>query len=219
VANPNCVTVQLVVALAALRRVGRLLRVDVASYQAASGAGEAGRAALRAELRGERPAASPFPRPLAGNLFPQIGAFDPEGWTEEERKLQRETQKILEDPVLAVTGTCVRVPVDVGHSVAACATFAARVDPTAARAALAAQPGLRFAAEPTAYPTPLDVAGRDEVFVGRLRADPFDPARLHLWIVADNLRKGAATNAVQILETLWAQGRLRARTAPESLPH
>lgn len=218
IANPNCVTIQLVVALAALRRVGRLRRVDVASYQAASGAGESGRAALRAELQGETPAASPFPRPLAGNVVPHIGPFDADGWTDEERKIQRETQKILEDPDLAVAGTCVRVPVEVGHSVAACATFAAPIDLDAVREALTMQPGLQLAEPADAYPTPRDVAGRDDVVVGRLRRDPFDPCRLHLWIVADNLRKGAATNAVQILEALPAVGLRPARKGSESLP-
>jgi aspartate-semialdehyde dehydrogenase len=202
IANPNCSTIQLVVALKALHEAAGLARVVVTTFQSVSGAGESGREALRRELRGEAPDASPFTRPIAANAVPQIGDFDAAGWTGEERKMMQETRKILSLPDLPVAATCVRVPVDVGHSVQAMVELEADLDVADARRALESFPGIRFAADAAAFPTPLDAAGRDEVFVGRLRADPELPRVLHFWVVADNLRKGAATNAVQIVEQL-----------------
>lgn len=202
VANPNCSTIQLVVALKALHDVAGLRRVVVTTFQAASGAGERGRDALRQELQGGRPLDSPFARPLAGNVVPSIGELDAEGWTAEERKMRLETRKILGLPRLAVAATCVRVPVDTGHSVQATVGVEAELDARVAADALAGFDGLRFERDPHRFATPIEVAGRDEVVVSRLRADPDEPGTLHLWIVADNLRKGAATNAVQIAEAL-----------------
>jgi aspartate-semialdehyde dehydrogenase len=202
IANPNCSTIQLVVALKALHDAAGLRRVVVTTFQSVSGAGEGGRDALRRELRGEAAPGSPFARPIAGNALPRIGDFDAEGWTGEERKMMEETRKILSLPELPVAATCVRVPVDVGHSVQTLVELERELPLERAARALGEFPGIRFAAASDRFHTPLDVAGRDEVFVSRLRADPVLPRVLHLWIVADNLRKGAATNAVQILEEL-----------------
>jgi len=202
VANPNCSTIQLVVALGALRGLGAIRRVTVTTFQAVSGAGESGRDALRAELRGEESAATPFPARIAGNVVPRIGDVDESGWTGEEWKMMRETRKILSLPELAVAATCVRVPVDTGHAVQAAVEFDRRVTVDAALEQLRSADGVRVFDDPDHTPTPLTAAGHDEVFVGRVRTDPDLSAVLHLWIVADNLRKGAATNAVQILERL-----------------
>jgi aspartate-semialdehyde dehydrogenase len=201
IANPNCSTIQMVVALRALQEAGGLRRVVATTFQSVSGAGEQGREALRRELSGTT-GDSPFSRPIHGNAIPQIGGFDEEGWTEEERKMVDETRKILSLPDLAVAATCVRVPVDVGHSVQVMVETERDLSPEDAREALASFPGVLLQREPGSFPTPLDAAGRDEVLVGRVRRDPFLPRTLHLWVVADNLRKGAATNAVQILEAL-----------------
>jgi aspartate-semialdehyde dehydrogenase len=202
IANPNCSTIQMVVALEAVRQAAGLTRVVATTYQSVSGAGETGRAALRDELLGNRPEDSPFARQIAGNVIPQIGDLDGEGWTGEERKMINETRKILGLPDLPVAATCVRVPVEVGHSVQVMVETEQELSVDDARAALAAFPGVVVAGDAGRYPTPLETAGRDEVFVGRIRRDPFLPRTLHLWVVSDNLRKGAATNAVQIVEEL-----------------
>lgn len=202
IANPNCSTIQMVVALEAIRRAAGLTRVSASTYQSVSGAGETGRDALRHELAGEKDQPSPFARPIAGNVLPQIGSIDGEGWTGEERKIMAETRKILSLPDLPVTATCVRVPVDVGHSVAVMAETEREISAEEALRVLAAFPGVVASPSADAYPTAREIAGRDEVFVGRVRRDPFVARTLHLWVVADNLRKGAATNAVQIVEEL-----------------
>lgn len=199
VANPNCVAIQLVLALEALRRAAGLARVVASSYQSVSGAGARGVAALRAELAGGTAGESPFPARIAGNLIPAIGAPGPDGWTEEEQKVRNETRKILELPALAVAATCVRVPVEVGHAVSVTVELERPLGVAEAVAALRAMPGLEVVESP-AGPQPLEVAGQDRVRVGRVRADPDLPRVLHLWVVGDNLRKGAATNAVQIAE-------------------
>jgi aspartate-semialdehyde dehydrogenase len=202
IANPNCSTIQMVVALQAIRQAAGLTRVVASSYQSVSGAGETGRDALRAEAERGVAESSPFARPIAWNVIPQIGDFDAEGWTGEERKMINETRKILSLPDLPVAATCVRVPVDVGHSVQVMAETERELSLEEARAVLAAFPGVVVADGDANYPTPRETAGRDEVFVGRIRRDPYLPRTLHLWVVADNLRKGAATNAVQIVEEL-----------------
>jgi aspartate-semialdehyde dehydrogenase len=204
VANPNCSTIQMVVALEAIRRAAGLARVVASTYQSVSGAGETGREALDRELAGGE-GRSPFTRRIAGNVIPQIGAFDDDGWTEEERKMTNETRKILGLPHLPVAATCVRVPVQVGHSVQVAVETERDLSVAEAREALAAFPGVRVPAGADGFPTPLETAGTDEVYVGRLRADPFVPRTLHLWVVADNLRKGAATNAVQIVESICGE--------------
>ncbi len=198
IANPNCSTIQLVMALEPLRRAAGLRRVVASTYQSVSGAGAKGIATLRAELRGEDPSGV-FAAPIAGNLIPSIGPLGDDGWTEEEHKMRAESRKILELPDLAVAATCVRVPVDVGHSVSATVETEEALGLEAAHRALAGMPGVRLHDAPRP-PQPSDAAGRDEVIVGRIRIDPDVPRTLHLWIVADNLRKGAATNAVQIAE-------------------
>jgi aspartate-semialdehyde dehydrogenase len=202
IANPNCSTIQMVVALKPIHEAAGLTRVVTTTFQSVSGAGETGREALRQELSGEEAAESPFARTIAGNVIPQIGDFDPEGWTGEERKMIQETRKILSLPDLPVAATCVRVPVDLGHSVQLAVETERDLSVEEAKEALSSFPGIQLAAENARFPTPLDAANRDEVFVGRIRKDPFLPRVLHLWVVADNLRKGAATNAVQIAEAL-----------------
>lgn len=204
IANPNCSTIQMVVALAAVQRAAGLARVVATTFQSASGAGETGRDTLRRELGGNggMENESPFLRVLAGNVIPQIGDFAEGGWTGEEWKMVRETRKILSLPDLPVAATCVRVPVEVGHAVQVLVETERELDVRGACEALAAFGGIRCAADADAFPTPADAAGRDEVFVGRVRHDPALPRTLHFWVVADNLRKGAATNAVQILEAL-----------------
>jgi aspartate-semialdehyde dehydrogenase len=197
VANPNCSTIQLVMALEGLRRVAGLRAVHAVTYQSVSGAGQTGIEAYRSELQGAPFPASPFPAPIVGNVIPRIGPAGADGWTEEEVKMRAETRKILELPELPVVATCVRVPVEVGHAVAAAVELDRPLPHADAAAALAAVPGVHVPTDGT-DPLPRDVAGTDEVRVGRLRTDPDRPNVLHMWIVADNLRKGAATNAVQI---------------------
>jgi aspartate-semialdehyde dehydrogenase len=199
VACPNCTTIGLVMALEPLRRAAGLAHVAVMTLQAASGAGREG---LEELARGAHP--NVFPRVLAGNVIPQCEKLLANGYTSEEEKLRDETRKILALPALPVTMTCVRVPVAVGHSAAVLVETERALAPREALAALRAFPGV-CASEGSEYPTPLEVAGRDEVFVGRVRSDPTHPRRLWLWCVIDNLRKGAATNAVQIAEELLAR--------------
>jgi aspartate-semialdehyde dehydrogenase len=205
IANPNCSTIQMVLVLQALRQLAGLRRVVATTFQSVSGAGERGREALRRELAGQQAEDSPFARPIAANAVPQIGDFDADGWTGEEIKMISETRKILGMPELAVAATCVRVPVEVGHSIQVMAELEADATAEQLVYALHAFPGIRLAPDPAGFPTPREVAGRDEVFVGRLRLDPFLPRIVHAWVVADNLRKGAATNAVQIVEALLGE--------------
>ena len=205
IANPNCSTIQMVVALDPIRRAAGVRRVVLTTFQSVSGAGEKGRAALARELAASPAEDSPFTRPIAGNAVPQIGPFDEEGWTEEERKMIDEPRKILGLPDLAVAPTCVRVPVEVSHSVQMMVEVEEELDRDAAVGLFRDVPGVVVCEPADTFPTPRDVAGRDEVFVGRIRKDPSLPRTLHLWVVADNLRKGAATNAVQIVERLAAE--------------
>jgi aspartate-semialdehyde dehydrogenase len=203
VANPNCSTIQLVIALQPLHAAFGLESVVVSTYQSVSGTGAKGVRALEHELQtGERHPESPYPYPIAFNVLPQVDVLDDAGWSGEERKMINETRKIMALPDLPVVPTTVRVPVRVAHSEAVYARFAERVSPDQARDVLAHAPGVIVEDDPmnTRYPLALHVAGRDEVFVGRIRQLPGDDRALSLWIVGDNLRKGAATNAVQIAE-------------------
>jgi aspartate-semialdehyde dehydrogenase len=207
VANPNCSAAPVVLALAALQPLATLQRLVVATYQSVSGAGSAAldelERGVRQGLAGSRPPVRADGGPaFAFNCIPQIDRFEDNGYTREEMKVVWETRKILRQPQLAVTVTAVRVPVRVGHSAAVYAYFDRAVTPEAARAAWRAFPGLEVADDPAAmvYPTPLDVAGRDPVIVGRARTDLLDPNGLAFFAVSDNLRKGAALNAVQIAE-------------------
>ena len=203
IANPNCSTIQLVVALEAIRRAAGLTRVVVTTLQSVSGAGQGGIDALRAERAGRAPDTSPFPAPIDGNAVPQIGPFGDDGFTEEEAKVRNESRKILGMPELLVAATCVRVPVEVGHSISVTLETERPLDVEGAADALRAMPGVRLL-EGQALPLPRDAAGRDDVLVGRIRQDPDSSRVLHLYVVADNLRKGAATNAVQIAEHVFA---------------
>ena len=200
IANPNCATIQLVVALEALRRVAGLKRVVATTFQSVSGAGNKGIAALDAELDGGRSQESPFVAPIAHNVLPYIGARDSSGWNEEEEKIRQETRKILELPELMVAATCVRVPVRVGHSISATVETERALDANAIDDAFRAMDNLVYCAEKD--PLPIHAAGQDNVYVGHVRVDRDLPNTLHMWVVADNLRKGAATNAVQIAEAL-----------------
>ncbi len=208
IANPNCVTIQLVVAVAPIHRAARIRRMVVATYQSASGAGEAGRAELEADTRafldGREPVRSKFARPIGFNCLPLIDAVGDDGYTFEERKTVLETRKILDDDSIGIVATTVRVPVMVGHSAAVFLETERPLGPDEARDLLARSPGVVVMDDPSAgvVPTPRDAAGADAVYVGRIRRDPSVPNGLAMWIVADNLRKGAATNGVQIAELL-----------------
>ena len=197
IANPNCATIQLVVALHALRRLSELRRVIATTFQSVSGAGQKGIAALDNELAG-RTGETPFIGPIAHNAIPWIGARADDGWNEEETKIRLETRKIMELPELVVAATCVRVPVRVGHSISATAELDRAVTLQEVHEALRSMNGLEFDAG--SDPMPAAVAGTDPVRVGHVRIDPDLPNVVHMWVVADNLRKGAATNAVQIAE-------------------
>ncbi len=207
IANPNCSTSQLVVPLKPLNDRAGLVRLVVDTYQAVSGAGLRG---IEDLTEGTKAALDgiplPAPRVIAGHIafsvIPHIDSFGPDGFTGEELKVVNETRKILHLDDLAVTCTAVRVPVYVGHSEAVTMEFRRPLGPDEARELLGATPGVVVKDDPgkRLYPTPLDAAGRDEVFVGRIRRDLSCERGLHMWVVADNLRKGAATNAVQIAE-------------------
>jgi len=202
IANPNCSTIQVVVALNPIHQAAGVRRVVLTTFQSVSGAGEKGIEALRREISGGGEGPTPFTRPIAANAVPQIGPFDENGWSEEERKMINEPRKIMGLPELVVAPTCVRVPVEVSHSVEMMVETERELSREEAVEVLSSAPGLVVAPAAEDFPTPRDAAGRDEVFVGRIRTDPHLPRVLHLWVVSDNLRKGAATNAIQIAETL-----------------
>jgi aspartate-semialdehyde dehydrogenase len=205
-ASPNCTTIVTVMPLKPLHDAGRLRRVVATSYQAVSGAGVNGIAALREETlawaRGEAVTPRYFTHPIAFNLIPAIDRFADDGYTGEELKLVNETRKILEAPDLAIAPTTVRVPVFTCHSVAVNAETTEKISAARARDLFAAFPGLRVWDEPgeQRYPMPIGVEGQDDCFVGRVREDLSHPRALNFWVVGDQLRKGAATNAVQIAE-------------------
>jgi aspartate-semialdehyde dehydrogenase len=208
VASPNCTTIVTVMPLKPLHDAGRLRRVVATSYQAVSGAGVNGIEDLRQQTlawaRGEAIAPSFFPHQIAFNLIPHIDAFAPDGYTGEERKLVDETRKILEAPDLAISPTTVRVPVFTCHSVAVNAETETSVGAERARALFERFPGLRLWDDPAEgrYPMPVGVEGQDDCYVGRVRDDLSHPNTINFWVVGDQLRKGAATNAVQIAELL-----------------
>ena len=217
VSIPNCTTTPLALALHAMRAVASLRRVTAATYQAVTGSGAAAAAELDAQLRaygrGEPlPAPEQYPHQIALNVLPHVDDFGEDGYTKEEAKMRNETRKILHLPELPFSATCARVPTMVGHAEAVHAEFAGPVPLPALREAIVAQPGLELLDEPAAarYPTPLNTAGDDRAFVGRLRADPSVEHGVAFWCVTDNLRKGAATNAIQIAEELIRRGRLGA---------
>ena len=212
IANPNCSTIAIVLPLAALAPVATLRRLVVSTYQSVSGAGGDVLAELERGIRdgldGPPPPRDGGLPPLAWNVVPHIDRFEDNGYTREEMKIVWETRKILAMPELAVTATAVRVPVRVGHAAAVTATFDRPVSPGAARELWRAFPGIEVVDDPAAaaFPTPLAAAGRDPVVVGRARVDLTDPHGLVFFLCSDNLRKGAALNAVQIAEAWCREG-------------
>jgi aspartate-semialdehyde dehydrogenase len=213
VANPNCSTIQMVVALKPLHDLARIKRVVVSTYQASSGKGAKATAELSAQLhaigRGEKvPPVAVHAAQLALNVLPHDWKLGEDGYSEEEIKMIKETKKIMGDDTILVSPTTVRVPVKVGHSEAVNLEFARPITPEQAREALRKAPGVIVVDDYAKgeVPLALNCEGRDETFVGRIRKDPTIPNGLNLWVVADNLRKGAATNAVQIAEVLVQRG-------------
>ncbi|HEX5543570.1 MAG TPA: aspartate-semialdehyde dehydrogenase [Micromonospora sp.] len=224
IANANCTTLAMIMAVAPLHREYNLRELVLASYQAVSGAGQAGIDTLHDQLTkvagdrmlGSRPGdvrqaigddLGPFPAPLALNVVPWAGALQDAGWSSEELKMRNESRKILGLPDLKVSATCVRVPVVTGHSVAVHAVFASEVDTEGARAVINDAPGVIVVDEPETgeFPTPIDAVGTDPTWVGRIRRSIDDPRALDLFVTGDNLRKGAALNTTQIAELLAAE--------------
>ena len=211
IANPNCSTIQMVVALKPLHDQARIKRIVVTTFQSVSGTGKDAMDELMAECQDllSFKSASPkvYPYQIAFNCLPQIDEFLPSGYTKEEMKMVHETRKIMGDQSIHVTATTVRVPVYIGHSEAVNIETERKLSANEARAILSTAPGVLLYDDPAhkIYPMPLEVAGKDEVYVGRVREDESIANGLNLWVVADNLRKGAALNAVQIAEHL-AQG-------------
>jgi aspartate-semialdehyde dehydrogenase len=218
IANPNCSTIQMVVALKPLHDAAKIRRVVVATYQSVSGAGKEGmdelEHATKASYVHQNDPPQHFTKPIAFNVIPHIDSFMPDGSTKEEWKMVVETRKIL-DPDIAVHATCVRVPVFVGHSEAINVEFERPLSVEQARELLRAAPGITVVdrREDGGYVTPRDCVGEDDVFISRLRADPTVKHGLAFWCVSDNLRKGAALNAVQIAEALIARGMLGKQAA------
>ncbi|MFO0948493.1 MAG: aspartate-semialdehyde dehydrogenase [Planctomycetota bacterium] len=209
IANPNCSTIQMVVALKPLHDLAKIKRVVVSTYQASSGKGASGLEELNAQFEAMGkghpiPPAKAHKHQLVDNCIPNDWTMGPDGYSEEETKMVRETKKIMGDDSIAVTVTCVRVPVRTGHSEAINLEFERPITVEQAREALSKAPGVILLDDAANGKVPLahHAAGKDETFVGRIRKDPTVPNGLNLWVVADNLRKGAATNAVQIAEHL-----------------
>jgi len=210
IANPNCTTIQMVVALKAIEDITHIKRVHVATYQAASGAGAQAMKELETQYKqivnGEKPTVSKFFYQLAYNLIPQVDVFTENGYTKEELKMYNETRKIMHSDV-EVSATCVRVPVMRAHSEATWIETERPVSVEEAREAFAKADGVVLMDNPEKkeYPMPLDIAGKDPVYVGRIRKDISNPNGLTFWTVSDQIRKGAALNAVQIAEYLVKQ--------------
>jgi len=207
IANPNCSTIQMVVALAPLHKRYQAKRIVVSTYQSVTGTGVKAVNQLMNERKGvEGEMAYKYPIDL--NVIPQIDVFLENGYTKEEMKMVLETKKIMRDDDIRVTSTTVRIPVMGGHSESVNIEFEEEFDLSEVRSLLAAAPGVVVVDDPATqqYPMPKDAHERDEVFVGRIRRDETQPKTLNLWIVSDNLRKGAATNAIQIAEYLMGKG-------------
>ena len=211
-AIPNCSTTQMVMALYPLHRVNPIKRVVVDTYQSVSGTGNAAVEELHQQARQVLDAGpvrpEQYPHQIAFNVLPHIEPFLDNGYTREEWKMREETRKIMRAPNIALSATCVRVPVAVAHSEAVHVEFERPMGVGEARELLAAFPGVVVVDDPPSntYPMPVNAAGRDEVFVGRIRQDASHPNGLAMWVVSDNLRKGAATNAVQIAEEVVRRG-------------
>ena len=210
VANPNCSTLQMVVALAPLHRAAGIERIVVSTYQPVSGTGRRAMEELRAQAHAalheaEPPSPAVYPHRIGFNVIPQVETFKGgDDYTTEERKMMAETRKILGAEEIRVSATCVRVPVLIGESESVNVQTSTEVTPEECRQLLASAPGVTVVDSPAEgiYPLPSDAAGRDDVLVGRIRRDPSAERCLNMWIVGDNLRKGAATNAVQLAELL-----------------
>ena len=204
IANPNCSTIQMLVALYPLHKAAEIKRIQVATYQSVSGAG---RKAIEELVLNKTPEV--FPYPIAYNAIPHIDQFQENGYTKEEMKMVWETHKIM-DAKVEVNPTTVRIPVQIGHSEVVAIEMQKNLSPEEARAILSKSPGVVVQDEhsPKGYPTPLMIAGTDPVYVGRIRQDLVRPNGLNMWIVADNIRKGAALNSIQIAE-LWLENYLK----------
>jgi len=203
IANPNCSTIQMVVALAPLHKRYKMKRLVVSTYQSVTGTGVKAVQQLENEYKGEKGLMA-YPHPIHRNAIPQCDVFEDNGYTKEEMKLVRETKKILGDNTIAVTATAVRIPVVGGHSESINVEFEKEIDLAEIRNILSKAPGVILKDDPknSDYPMPLHSHGKDEVFVGRIRLDESQPNTLNMWVVSDNLRKGAATNTIQIAEYL-----------------
>lgn len=217
IANPNCSTIQMVVALYPLHRVNPIKRIIVTTYQSVSGTGSAAVEELTIQakqvLEGQETVPHVYPHQIAFNLLPEIDVFLDNGYTKEEWKMVEETRKIMHAEDIAISAVCVRVPVFIGHSEAIHIEFSQPMSPDEARRILAQAPGVKVLDDPaiSLYPQPWSAAGTDEVFVGRIHRDASHPNGLVMWVVADNLRKGAALNAVQIAEVMIERGWLHPR--------
>ncbi|HVD01881.1 MAG TPA: aspartate-semialdehyde dehydrogenase [Candidatus Dormibacteraeota bacterium] len=215
IANPNCCAIPLAMVVEAIRQAVGIERVVVATYQSASGAGKPLVDELEEQTRviasGGHPVASVYPKQLAHNVVPGGWSLEADAYNEEEVKIVNETRKILHDPSLRVAVTCVRVPVPVGHGEAVFLETAGEISAEQARSVLDAFPGITVEDDlaGAVYPTPAEVAGKDDVYVGRIRRDQSTRHGLALWVVSDNLRKGAALNAVQVAERAIEMGVLR----------
>ena len=223
IANPNCSTIQMVVALQPLHKAASIKRVVVSTYQAVSGTGQKAIAELEKQVRQmfnlQEPEAEVYPHRIAFNCLPQIDVFMENGYTKEEMKMVHETVKIMEDPKIKVTATAVRVPVFYGHSESLNIEFENPLSAKQARGILSIAPGIVVLDNPAEkiYPMPIQAAGEDEVFVGRIRDDESQPNTLNMWVVSDNIRKGAALNTVQIAERLLQDNLVRVPNPSEFL--
>jgi aspartate-semialdehyde dehydrogenase len=212
VANPNCSTIQTVVAVYSLHKINPVKRIVVSTYQSVSGTGAAAMEELTTQaklvLEGQNVVPHVYPHQIGFNLLPEIDVFLDNGYTKEEWKMVEETRKIMHAPDMAISATCVRVPVFIGHSEAVNIEFTDPMSPDDARQILAKAPGVKVLDDPSVslYPMPWLAAGSDDVYVGRIRADASHPRGLVMWVVSDNLRKGAALNAVQIAEEAARRG-------------
>jgi aspartate-semialdehyde dehydrogenase len=209
IANPNCSTIQMVMALAPLHNTYKIKRLVVSTYQSISGTGVKAVKQLENELAGIKGEMA-YPYPIHKNALPHCDVFEENGYTKEEMKLVRETQKILDDKTIAVTATAVRIPTSGGHSESVNVEFENDFEITEIRTLLSKTPGITLQDNPdiNLYPMPIYAHGKDDVFVGRIRRDNSQPNTLNMWIVSDNLRKGAATNAIQIAEYLYTNALL-----------
>ncbi|SET62245.1 aspartate semialdehyde dehydrogenase [Natronincola peptidivorans] len=204
IANPNCSTIQMMVALAPLHRQYGIKKIVVSTYQAVSGSGHKAIVELAEQIKDEAYPSNVYPKRIAANCIPHIDVFNENGFTKEELKMVFETQKILEDNTIEVNATTVRIPVYYGHSESIYLELKEAPGIEEVKALLEEAPGVVVMDNPenNHYPTPLEVADTDDTYVGRIRKDLYNPNALSLWVVADNLRKGAATNAVQIIEAI-----------------